>query len=46
MNTNDKFDLLEEAQTVKTVENTDTIELSLSDLDVVGGGGGVIVAFG
>jgi len=46
MNTNDKFDVLEDAETVETVEKADTVELSLSDLDVVSGGGGVIVAFG
>lgn len=45
MNTNERFDLLEDAQTAKTVETADTIELSLSDLDVVGGGQ-VIIAFG
>jgi len=46
MNTNDKFDVLEGAETAATVEKADTVELSLSELDVVSGGGGVIVAFG
>jgi len=45
MNANDKFDVLEDAQTEPAVEASATIELSLCDLDVIGGGA-VIIAFG
>jgi len=42
MNTNTEFDSIEE-QVVENLEKSDAIELSLTDLDMVGGGTGMVL---